>query len=229
MSHRPKTPDIVKAKKHEGERPHWQVIREEGKWKEGDVGNENGESLGNDGHGADSKYGLWGQWEEERKSCNINEQCAPTDPATNHVQVPSTDPIYWTHFITEFNSAYADSAEKQNVAAELHCIHMQGIDLDSYVTRFWTLAAKSEYGLNEEGTLNLFQWGLPDAFEKTIISKHNPQTWHEWENAAHIKHNVWLRLSSLYPKKQEKTKFERTESVLQFSLLQWLIGSLRDS
>ena len=33
----------------------------------------------------------------------INEQCAPTDPATNHIQVPSTDPIYWTYFITEFN------------------------------------------------------------------------------------------------------------------------------
>ena len=66
----------------------------------------------------------------------INEQCAPTDPATNHVQVPSTDLIYWTYFITEFNQAYVDSAKKQNMAAELHRIHMQGIDLDSYVARF---------------------------------------------------------------------------------------------
>jgi hypothetical protein len=33
---------------------------------------------------------------------------------------------------------------------------MQGIDLDSYVARFKTLAAKASYGLNEEGTLNLF-------------------------------------------------------------------------
>jgi hypothetical protein len=33
---------------------------------------------------------------------------------------------------------------------------MQGIDLDSYVAQFKTLAAKARYGLNEEGTLNLF-------------------------------------------------------------------------
>ena len=47
---------------------------------------------------------------------------------------------------------------------------------------------------------------------KNIISKHNPQTWHEWENMVHAEHDIWLRLSSLYPKKQEKTKFGRTES-----------------
>jgi hypothetical protein len=33
----------------------------------------------------------------------INKQCAPMDPNTNHVQVPSTNLIYWTHFMTEFN------------------------------------------------------------------------------------------------------------------------------
>ena len=86
----------------------------------------------------------------------INEQRAPTDPNTNHVQVPFTDPIYWTHFITEFNQAFVNSTEKQNASTELHRIHMQGIDLDSYVARFKTLAAKARYGLNEEGTLNLF-------------------------------------------------------------------------
>ena len=86
----------------------------------------------------------------------INEQHAPTDPNTNHVQVPSTDLIYWTHFITEFNQAFVNSAEKQNVVTELHRIRMQGIDLDFYVARFKTLAAKAGYGLNEEGTLNLF-------------------------------------------------------------------------
>ena len=57
----------------------------------------------------------------------INEQHTPTDPNTNHVQVPSTNPIYWTHFITEFNQAFADSTKKQNVATELHCIRMQGV------------------------------------------------------------------------------------------------------
>ena len=87
----------------------------------------------------------------------INEQHTPTDPNTNHVQVPSTDPIYWTYFITEFNQDFADSAEKQNVVTELHRICMQGIDLNSYVARFKTLAAKARYGLNEEGTLNLFR------------------------------------------------------------------------
>ena len=109
----------------------------------------------------------------------INQQRAPIDPNTNHVQVPSTDPIYWTHFITEFNQAFADSAEKQNASTELHRICMQGIDLDSYVARFKTLAAKAGYGLDEEGTLNLFQRGLPDALGKNVIAKHNPQTWHE--------------------------------------------------
>ena len=29
---------------------------------------------------------------------------------------------------------------------------------------------------------------------------------------THSEHNVWLRLSSLYPKKQEKTRFGKTES-----------------
>jgi hypothetical protein len=47
---------------------------------------------------------------------------------------------------------------------------------------------------------------------KNVISKHNPQTWHEWENMMHSEHDVWLRLSSLYPKKQEKTRFGKTES-----------------
>ena len=142
----------------------------------------------------------------------INEQHAPTDPNTNNVQVPSTDPIYWTHFITEFNQAFVDSAEKQNASTELHHIRMQGIDLDSYVARFKTLAAKARYGLNEEGTLNLFRQGLPDALGKNVISKHNPQTWHKWENMTHSEHDVWLRLSSLYLKKQEKTKFGKTKS-----------------
>ena len=51
-----------------------------------------------------------------------------------------------------------------------------------------------------------------DALAKNIISKHNPQTWHEWENMVHAKHDVWLRLSSLYLKKPERTKFGRTKS-----------------
>ena len=52
----------------------------------------------------------------------INQKRTPTDPNTNHVQVPSTDLIFWTHFITEFNQAFADSAEKQNASTELHHI-----------------------------------------------------------------------------------------------------------
>ena len=141
----------------------------------------------------------------------INQKHAPTDPNTNHVQVPSTNPIFWTHFITEFNQAFANSAEKQNASTELHRIRMQGVDLDSYVARFKTLAAKAGYGLDEEGTLNLFRRGLPDALRKNVISKHNPQTWNEWETMTHAEHDVWLRLSSLYPKKPEKTKFGKTE------------------
>ena len=142
----------------------------------------------------------------------INQKRAPTDPNTNHVQVPSTDPIFWTHFITEFNQAFADSAEKQNASTELHRIRMQGVDLDSYVARFKTLAAKAGYGLDEEGTLNLFRRGLPDALGKNVITKHNPQSWNEWDTMTRAEHDVWLKLSSLYPKKQEKMKFGKTES-----------------
>ena len=111
-----------------------------------------------------------------------------------------------------------DSAKKQNALTELHHICMQGIDLDSYVARFKTLAAKAGYGLNEEGTLNLFRRGLPDALGKNVITKHNPQTWHKWENMTHSEHDIWLRLSSLYPKKQEKRKFGKTESEWRRSL-----------
>jgi hypothetical protein len=55
----------------------------------------------------------------------INEQNAPSNPLTNHVQVPSTDNVYWTHFITEFNQAFANSTEKQNATAKLHTLHME--------------------------------------------------------------------------------------------------------
>jgi hypothetical protein len=92
----------------------------------------------------------------------MNEQNAPSDPQTSHVQVDSTNPIYWTHFITEFNQAFANSTEKQNMAAQLHTLHMKGKDLDSYLTKFCTLAAKAGYGLNEEGTLNLLRCSLPN-------------------------------------------------------------------
>jgi hypothetical protein len=99
----------------------------------------------------------------------INEQNAPTNPLTNHVQVPSTDNIYWTHFITEFNQAFANSTEKQNAMAKLHTLCMEGKDLDFYLTKFCTLAAKAGYGLNEEGTINLLRHGLPDQLAKEII------------------------------------------------------------
>jgi hypothetical protein len=144
----------------------------------------------------------------------INAQNAPDDPNTNHVQVPSTDPIYWTHFVTEFNQAFEDSAEKQNAQTWLHSIHMEGRDLDSYLTKFHTLAAKAGYGLNKEGTLNLIRCGLPAELGKEIIRRENPQTWNEWERAAHNEHDVWLKLKSLYPSftpKKEKSHFGRTE------------------
>jgi ABC-type uncharacterized transport system YnjBCD ATPase subunit len=85
----------------------------------------------------------------------INDQQAPTDPTTNYIQVLFIDPIFWTHFIIEFNQVFADSAKKQNAAAKLHCICMKGRDLDSYIAKSHTLAAKSGYELNEKGTLNL--------------------------------------------------------------------------
>src|SRR6202789_1258755 len=89
---------------------------------------------------------------------------------------------------------------------------MEGRDLDSYLAKFRTLEAKGGYGLNEEGTLNLLRRGLPDALGKEIIRTDNPQTYNEWEVAAHKNHDIWLKLTSLYPKKNEKTKFGKTES-----------------
>jgi hypothetical protein len=121
------------------------------------------------------------------------------------------DNHYWTHFITEFNQAFANSTEKQNVAAKLHTLRMEGRDLDSYLAKFHTLAAKAGYRLNKEGTLNLLRHGLPDQLAKEIIRTDNPQTYNEWEVAAHKNHDIWLRLSSLYPNKGQKTKFGKTE------------------
>jgi hypothetical protein len=141
----------------------------------------------------------------------INEQNAPTDPLTGHVQVPSTSNIYWTHFITEFNQAFANSTEKQTATAKLHTLHMEGRNLDSYLAKFHTLAGKAGYGLNEEGTLNLLRRGLPEPLAKEIIKSDNPQTYNEWEVAAHKHHDIWMRLSSLYPSKGQKTKFGKTE------------------
>jgi predicted nucleic acid-binding Zn-ribbon protein len=91
---------------------------------------------------------------------------------------------------------------------------MEGRDLDSYLTKFHTLAAKAGYGLNEEGTLNLMRRGLPAELGKEIIRRENPQMWNEWERAAHNEHDVWLKLKSLYPSftpKKEKFHFGRTE------------------
>jgi hypothetical protein len=46
---------------------------------------------------------------------------------------------------------------------------------------------------------------------KEIIKSDNPQTYNKWEVAAHKHHNIWMRLSSLYPSKGQKTKFGKTE------------------
>jgi hypothetical protein len=97
------------------------------------------------------------------------------------------------------------------VSAQLHTLHIEGRDLDSYLTKFCTLAAKAGYRLNEEGILNLLRHGLPDKLGKEIIKTDNPQTYNEWEVAAHKNHNIWLRLRSLYPSKGQKTKFGKTE------------------
>jgi hypothetical protein len=147
----------------------------------------------------------------------IAEQSAPDDPNTNHVQLPSTSNNYWLHYTTKFNQAFADSAEKQNAIALLKNLRMEGRDLDSYLAKFRTYAAKAGYGLSEEGTLDTLRAGLPDELGKEIIKRHNPQTWDDWVAAAHTEHDVWLRLKMLYPSwkssKDSRTRFGKPEGV----------------
>jgi len=88
-------------------------------------------------------------------------------------------------FVKEFKEAFTNTTERQDAHVKLKNLRMAAGDLDGYVATFKQLAKKAGYDLDAEGTLDVFQGGLPRGLWEAILRRDNtPSTFQEWIEAA---------------------------------------------
>ena len=110
-----------------------------------------------------------------------------------HGVLPTQEHL-WNTLIGRFRRAFTDTAEKPKAQQELANLRMKGEDLDGYVSKFQNLARKAGFGLDEEGTLIMFQKGLPPDLMKNCVKFCHPEDWDEWTRAANLQHQEYIML-----------------------------------
>ena len=75
----------------------------------------------------------------------------------------------WNEFIKEFKTTYTNTTERQDAHVKLKNLCMSSGDLDSYVATFKQLARRARYDHDAEGTLDIFQGGLPRGLWEAIL------------------------------------------------------------
>ena len=103
----------------------------------------------------------------------------------------------WDEFVREFKTAYTNTTERQDAHVKLKSLRMSPGDLDGYVATFKQLARKAGYDLDAEGTLDVFQGGLPRGLWEAILRRDNtPNTFEEWTEAAQKEQQKYMIIRS---------------------------------
>jgi hypothetical protein len=133
--------------------------------------------------------------------------------------VPRTEEVHWTALQTAFDSAFTDTAKKQNAHNALQQLQMRGDDLDSYVATFKHLAKQAGYPLAEAGTVHLFALNLKPGLMDSILHRDvQPDTFDEWVDAARTELQKYFKRLSykspnftkyrwMQPRKQEQQPY----------------------
>src|SRR6266571_9454416 len=81
----------------------------------------------------------------------------------NQVQtgVAHAEENLWRTIEVRFRQAYTDMAERVKAQNQLREFRMKGDDVNTYISKFQSLARKAGYTLNENVTLGLFADRLP--------------------------------------------------------------------
>ena len=70
-------------------------------------------------------------------------------------------------------------------------------EIDNYVATFKQLAKKAGYDLDAEGTMDIFQNGLPSGLWQAILRRDDtPSTFDEWVTAAQKEQRKYLMIKS---------------------------------
>ena len=96
--------------------------------------------------------------------------------------------VHWTSFLTDFRTAYTDTALQQTAYHQLQQLRMKGHDLDQYVARFKHLCTKAGVDRTQLQTISMFARGLERKLLNSIIHNAKPNmntTFNEWVTYAH--------------------------------------------
>lgn len=104
----------------------------------------------------------------------------PTEPT--HLD---TDEGLWTEFVTNFETAFAETASAEQAYADLTKLKMNGDEIDEYIANFERLLAKAGWERNAHGSVEVFKQGLPKRLHWMILERDSiPGNLDEWQAAA---------------------------------------------
>ena len=70
------------------------------------------------------------------------------------------DEVLWNNFITDFESAYADTASEEQAYADMTKLEMKGDEIDEYIAAFEYLLIQAGWERDARGSLEMFKQGL---------------------------------------------------------------------
>ncbi len=100
----------------------------------------------------------------------------------------------WRTIEIRFRQAYTDMAERVKAQNQLREFRMKGDDVNTYISKFQSLARKAGYTLNENVTLGLFADRLPPKLMVNCIKFDHPVDWNNWTHSARLHQEEYIQL-----------------------------------
>ena len=122
----------------------------------------------------------------------------PPIPPTHRVD----DEVLWNDFITDFESAYMDTASEEQAYADMTKLEIKGDEIDKYIAAFEYLLIRAGWERDARGSLEMFKQGLQKGLHWTILQcDPMPVTLNDWQAAARCEVQRWrLVFASLGPR-----------------------------
>jgi len=96
--------------------------------------------------------------------------------------------VLWNDFITDFESAYMDTASEEQAYADMIKLEMKGDKINEYIVAFEYLLIRAGWESDARGSLEMFKQGLRKGLHWTILQR-DPMliTLNNWQAAAQCK------------------------------------------
>ena len=107
----------------------------------------------------------------------------------NNPPIPPThradDEVLWNDFITDFESAYADTASEEQAYTDMMKLEIKGDEINKYIAAFEYLLIRAGWERDARGLLEMFKQGLRKGLHWTILQCNPmPVTLNDWQAAA---------------------------------------------